>query len=206
MSMPVATYRCSSCDFSRWSSGAWGYRYYVQGESKLQMHVKMGWCNTCNDLQAIEVLPDADGELKHHQELEALQGELTAILAATPPAKAWWPFRAKKSSAQANIEYAISSAEEKLTEYRLCRTALSTRTSKARCLGCGSEDCVALPEHSADYFDTEAIPVPIGFIHPGCGGQLTIACEGMRLNVKLTDKAYDLEGHLIGEVEWKMES
>ena len=135
--------------------------------------------------------------------LEALQEEMGKILAVTSPAKAWWPFRVKKSRAQKNLEYGIRDAEEKLFEYRLCRTALSKRASQARCLRCESEGGIALPEHSADYFDTEGFSVPIGFTHPGCGGQLTIAFEGTRLSVQLKDKAYDLEGHLIGEVEWK---
>ncbi|SDU21154.1 hypothetical protein SAMN05216296_2423 [Pseudomonas pohangensis] len=201
MSMPVATYKCSACDLSRWSSGTWGYRYYLHGESKLQMHVVMGWCKTCNDLQAIEVLPDAEGELKLKIKLEALQAELAKVLAATPPAKSWWPFRAKKISSQANLEYEIRAAEEQIMEYRLCRTALSTRTGKPRCLRCESEDCIALPEHAVDYFAAEDVPVPIGFMHPGCGGQLTVAYEGTRLSVQLTEKAYDLEGHLLDEVK-----
>lgn len=203
MSMPVSTYRCTACDLNRWSSGTWGYRYYVYGESKLQMHVAMGWCNSCNDLQAIEVLPDTEGELKRKNKLDTLQAELTEIIAAIPAAKTWWPFRAKRGHAQANLEYQISSAEEKLTEYRLSREALSARSSKGRCLRCESENCIALPPHQADYYNTEAEPSPIRFMHPGCGGQLTIADEGTRLNVQLTDKAYDLEGHLIGEFEWK---
>ena len=198
MSMPVATYKCTACALSHWDSGTWGYRYYLYGERKVQMRVKTGWCHACNDLATVEVLPDAEGEQERQQKLATLQAELGEVLAANPPPKRWWPFRARKSTKQANLEHDVESATKALTEYRLARKALSSRVSRARCLRCGSEDCQRLPPHQVDYFGTE--PLLIGFEHPGCGGQLTISDDDIRLNVLLKDKAYDLEGLLVPDV------
>ena len=200
MSMPVATYRCTACDLSHLDLGTWGYRYYLYKEHKVPMRVAMGWCHACNDLGAVEVLPDVEGELKRLQKLEALQAELSEVLAAIPPQKRWWPFQARKSSKQASLEYSVESAAKALAEYRQTRKALSARISRPRCLRCGSEECLRLPPHEANYFDTESLPEPVGFEHIGCGGQLTITCDGTRLSVQLTDKAYDLEGLLIADV------
>lgn len=197
MSMPVATYGCTACDLSRWDAGTWGYRYYLFGDIKVRMLVAIGWCHACVDLGVIEVLPDADSELAYQRKLETFQAELSEVLAAEPPRKRWWPFQARKSVKQENLEYEVESAAKALAEYQLARKALSSRVSRARCLRCGSEDCLRLPPHQVGYYDMEPLPVPIGFEHPGCGGQLTIHCDDLRLNMRLTDKAYDLEGLLL---------
>jgi len=172
----------------------WGYRYYVYGIVKVQMRVTIGWCQPCSDLVAIEVLPIAKREAELHQQLAALRIELDKELSASPLRRRWWQLRATNSSTQARLEREIKSADESLAEYRLRRAALSTRTSQARCLLCSSEDCAPLPPHEVEYFNIEAAPVPTGFMHPGCEGELVTVCEGTRLSLLLTEKAYDLEG------------
>ena len=199
MSMPVATYGCTACDLSRWDSGTWGYRYYLFGDIKVRMLVATGWCHTCVDLGVIEVLPDADSELAYQRKLETFQAELSEVLAAEPPRKRWWPFQARKSVEQLNLEYEVESAAEALAEYRLARKALFARVSRARCLRCGSEDCLRLPPHQVDYYGAESLPKPLGVEHPGCGGQLTISSDDTRINARLTDKGYHLEGRLVVE-------
>ncbi len=47
MSMPVATYQCTACDFSGWDCVTWGYRYYQHGDLELPVHVALGWCHDC---------------------------------------------------------------------------------------------------------------------------------------------------------------
>ena len=116
------------------------------------------------------------------------------------PKKRFWLFQPRKSTEQLKLEYEVESVGKRLAEYQLTRTALSARTSQARCLSCGAEGCSVLPPLEVNYLETGA-PVPIGFVHPGCGGQITIACDGMRLSVRLTEKAYDLEGRQVYETE-----
>ena len=40
-------------------------------------------------------------------------------------------------------------------------------------------------------------PKPIGFTHQGCGGELTVCSDGLRLNIRPVRKAYDTEGRLL---------
>ena len=200
MSMPVVTYGCTACDLSRWDAGTWGYRYYLHGETKVRMRVAIGWCHACADLGVIEVLPDAAGELERQRTLEACRAELSEVLAIDSPRKRWWQFSANKSTRQMILEGEVESAAEALAEYQLAREALSSRVSRGRCLSCGSDDCLQLPPHEAKYYDPEPVPEPIGLEHPGCGGQLTIFCDDLRLNMRLTEKGYDLEGFLVEEV------
>lgn len=199
MSMPVVTYGCTACELSCWDAGTWGYRYYLHGETKVRMRVAIGWCHACADLGVIEVLPDAAGELERQRKLEAYRAELSEVLAAGPPRKRWWQFSANKSTRQMILEGEVESAAEALAEYRLAREALSSRVSRGRCLRCGSDDCLKLPPHEIKYYDPELRPEPIGFEHPGCGGQITIYCDGLRVSMRLTEKAYDLEGLLVGD-------
>jgi hypothetical protein len=197
MSMPVATYGCSACKFSRWDSIMWGYRYYLLGDTRIPMQVALGWCHTCADLTALEVLPTAQGEGELEEGLRMLQAALRDLIAARPPSKRWWPFQARKSLEQSNLEDEIESAEQRLAEYQLRRAALSSRTSPARCLTCASDECVPLPPHEVDYFDMASAPTPTGFTHPGCDGELLALCDGTRLSLRLTEKAYDPEGRLL---------
>ncbi|WP_158893416.1 MULTISPECIES: hypothetical protein [unclassified Pseudomonas] len=163
------------------------------------MRVAIGWCRACDDLGVIEVLPDAAGELELQQTLEAYQVELSEVFANDPPRKRWWQLSSIKSTKQSNLEYYIKSTAEALAEYQLARKALSSRASRGRCLRCGSDDCLQLPPHEAKYYDPEPVPEPIGLEHPGCSGQLTIFCDDLRFNIRLTEKSYNLEGLLVDE-------
>lgn len=193
VSMPVATYKCTACDFSRWDSMTWGYRYYLYGKVKVPMRVTIGWCLPCSDLVAIEVLPTARREAELHEQLAILRTELDEILSEYPRRR-WWQHHATTNLKHAKLECEIKSVAERLAEYRLRRAALSVRISQARCLRCSSEDCASLPQHEAEYFNIESAPAPTGFMHPGCEGELVTVCEGTRLSLLLTEKAYDLEG------------
>lgn len=195
--MPVTTYQCTACDYSSWDAATWGYRYYLYGESKVRMAVTLGWCHLCNGLSAVEVLPTALGEAELQQQLDALGIALQKELTDSSPKRRWWQLHARKGIKQIRLESEIKSAEEDLATYRLRRAALSKRTSQGRCMRCGSEEWAPLPHHEKDYFDMASTPKPIGFTHPGCGGELVTICDGTRLNVMLTDKAYNLEGQLL---------
>jgi hypothetical protein len=111
VSMPVATYKFTACDFSSWVSNTWGYRFYLYGEIEVPMRVTMCWCKACPGLVEIEVLPTATGEAKLQQLPGALQVELHEELTASPPKKRWWQRHARKSTQQSNLEYEIESAE-----------------------------------------------------------------------------------------------
>lgn len=194
MSIPVATYKCTACNFSCWNAFTWGYRYYLYGGTQVRMQVARGWCNACDDLCAIEELPTAAGEAEIRQRLIALQEELEKALGAAPRRRFWWQRIARATPQQASLQSEINSAKSELADYQLRRAALSTRTTQARCLRCGSENCTPLPPHHVDYYG-DGSPVLTGFTHPGCGGELFTVCDGTRLHLLLHEKAYDLDGH-----------
>ncbi|UTW05940.1 hypothetical protein [Pseudomonas benzenivorans] len=199
MSLPVLTYRCTSCSFMRLGSITWGRGYYLAGESRLPMSSAAGWCHSCDDLRAIEVLPSADAEVKLQDELADLQSRLRVMDTSPPPRKRWWQFKTPKDSARPFLESQLEAAKARLSDYQRLRQALAARNTHPRCLNCGAEDCLRFPPYEVDYFDTAAPPVRIGFSHPGCGGELTAACEGTRLAMNLTGQAYDLEGERLPE-------
>lgn len=199
MSMPVATYKCTACDFSRWDAITWGYRYYLYGRIKVPMKVSPGWCQACNDLVAVEVLPTATREAELLKQFNAIEDQLNESYIYFPLRKRWWQCHARKTQQQLELESEIESGKARLAEYRLRRAALSTRTSLARCLRCSFENCAPLPSHEADYFDMASAPAPIGFTHPGCGGELLAICDGTRLSLVMTETAYDIEGRRLAQ-------
>jgi hypothetical protein len=114
MSMPVTTFQCDACDFSRWDSIAWGYRYYLLRGTKVPMRVNAGWCHSCNDLVAMEVLPTDQGEAELKSLVDAMQGEIDKHSAALAPKKRWWQRSPTKSARQSQLGYEIESARERL--------------------------------------------------------------------------------------------
>ena len=199
MSLPVLTYRCTSCNFNRLGSIIWGWGYYLEGQSRLPMSSATGWCHNCGDLQAIEVLPTAEHEAKLQADLLDRRSRLADRLAMPPPRKRWWQRHAREDSTRPFLASQVEEAEERLRDYQRLRQALASRASQPRCLNCASEDCQRFPAFEVDYFDTEAPPVRIGFPHPGCDGELTTACEGTRIAMRLSGRAYDLEGRRLPE-------
>lgn len=194
MSLPVATYKCTACQLNCREPVTWGYRYYLCATIKVSMSVTTGWCHCCDGIAAIEVLPTAIREAELQKEVEVMQMRLNEEHIAPISKTRWWQWRGRKTILQSRLKFEIKWAEERLAEYRLRRATLSNRTSLARCLRCSSENCASLPPHEIDYFDPESVPSPVGFKHPGCGGDLLVMYDGTRLSLVMSEKAYDFEG------------
>jgi hypothetical protein len=90
-------------------------------------------------------------------------------------------------------------ADPQLGLVRQLRSFMVNRKSGNRCLLCGSEPCTLLPilPISASFDRIQPSPIPIGLQHPGCGGELTVCSDGLRLNIQTFPKAYDTEGRLL---------
>ena len=199
MSMPVLTYGCTGCDLHAWDAQTWGYRFYIIHGKELKMRVAMGWCDSCHDLSAIEVKPDEAIEAKIAKEVERLRRVVENELLNNPPVRRWWQIRAVEPPALICAKSDLVDAQEKLRLVRQLRSLMVSRKSGGRCLACGSEQSTLLPvlSISASFDRIYPYPKPIGFTHPGCGGELTVCSDGLRLNIRPVRKAYDTEGRLL---------
>lgn len=197
MTMPVITYSCTGCDLSAWDAMLWGYRYYLVGHEKYPMYVGMGWCHDCEALVPSEKRPDAETEAHLAQASERLAQALEVQRREDGLARRWWQLSRRDSTPAARLKYQLADTQEALGRVRTLRALLCERVSGNRCLRCGSENTFLLPESpvAPDFFDDDSSPpVALGCRHPECGGELMVQSTGLRLSIRTTPGAYDLEG------------
>ena len=81
--------------------------------------------------------------------------------------------------------------------------ALAGRTSGPKCLVCGSQNVQYLPPFETPGFGEcdggEERSFPIAFVHPSCGGTLTVSFPNIRVSIRMPNRTYDREGYLISE-------
>ena len=196
MSMPVLTYSCSSCELTAWDAMLWGHRYYLVGRERYQMRVGMGWCHACEALVPSEKRPHIDREARLVQESERLTQALEEQRRLDGGRGSWWALYRRNSAAASRLKVQLADTNKQLQEVRKLRALMRERISGNRCLACGSENTFLLPVSplAAGLHDDSTPPVKLGCRHPQCGGELMVQSNGLRLSVRLTSCAYDLEG------------
>lgn len=202
MSMPVLTYGCTACDLRVWDAQTWGNRYYLVKGQPYPMRISMGWCHACGTLAAVEKRPDTTTEQLLSAELQQLQAQLIALQpqAKEKAKRRWWFSGIAKTDQQRALESALEMVKGELQQLRELRALMTSRQEADRCLGCGSQACFHLPASpvTASFNYYNETPQLLGCDHPGCGGQLTVCSDGLRLSIKAASRAYDLRGSPIG--------
>jgi len=200
MSMPVLTYGCTRCDLKAWDAMTWGYRFYQVKKEQYRMAVSMGWCHVCSSLVPVERRPQAGMERSLQAEQASLQAHVRLLRQQQPGAR-WWLFRRPASRELLQAELKLESVSNDLLRLRRLLSLMKDRQSGDRCLACGSEACFHLPAPSfqASFDEIHEHPQRLDCLHPGCGGQLTVSCDGTRLNVAGRARAYDLRGMPLGD-------
>ena len=199
MSLPVTTFYCTGCDFQQGNAGTWGIREYVLPNGvRVPVDWRLGWCEDCAGLVAVEVLSE-DDRLKDRKEAEA-------ELAAHPPhpVRHWWqPHRFVLNSAWHNRigewERARLRLQGRLDDAHDAVDYIRRRSKPRKCLACGSHRVHAPLVTNTEPWNDADQAQRTGFIHPGCGGELWMREEGMRIALKPTVRRYSPEGDLIGK-------
>ena len=60
MSSPYFVFSCTYCDFLATDKVLWGLFSYQGPQGLVPIERQVGWCNGCQDLEPIEVLPSED--------------------------------------------------------------------------------------------------------------------------------------------------
>lgn len=197
MSLPVTTFYCTGCDFQQGNAGTWGIREYVLPNGvRLPVDWRLGWCEDCAGLAAVEVLSE-DGRQKDLKEAEA-------ELAAHPPrpVRRWWQLhRFVLNSAWRNRIGEWGRArlrlQSKLDDAHDALDHIRRRSQARKCLACGSHRVHAPLVTNAEPWNDPEQPQRTGFVHPGCGGGLWMLEDGMRFALKPSVRRYSPEGDLI---------
>ena len=207
MSMSVDYFSCDRCDFNASITSCWGKFSYQDQSELLPVNRAAGWCYSCSSIVPVEILPEqvtvatlkADVSEKERQLSEA---KARSIAKQTFLQKI---FRIRQGVPEyiRDLESNYSGAVDCLDEEKQRLRFLERRRSPPRCLKCGSIECHPLPPQTDGMEANGCIKhvFPIGFQHPGCGGNLLAKTSDFRVSMILSHRIYDIEGIFLREEE-----
>lgn len=187
MSMPFKIIKCDTCDYEAHSSCIWGNFDYVDPDgTQFDVNRTYGWCYSCQDIRPIEDLSDEeqleDGINTNFQKIADIKssdllGRFLQLLG-----KNGWQ---------------ISNLKEDIKNNQRRLEFLHERKSPPKCLTCSSTDIKRLNLPNTQGSNIEKITE---FKHPNCGGHLLVKNSEWMVNVALSTKEYDLNGHFLTKI------
>lgn len=165
---------CTKCAFASSDARANGvFRYRLASGREIDVSRTLGWCFTCNNLEAIE---SSQSLAEYFGEMRAYLDQLRSL--GMP--SFWQHLRGEWYLRSSSAVDSISENLDALEYY-------SGRTRKLRCLRCGGCSHMKIEFPSAL---SEGVLIT-DIRHPDCEGWLTIAPSEIRLNFKSEPKIYD---------------
>ena len=172
MSITFYKFSCDKCSFKGDSLVTFGRFLWSHDGDVFQFDRRMGLCEDCDEIVAMEQFPDAN-TIKRAREIRA--SHKGAPLG-------WRPGRD-------NAEYLGTQPGFELLE------GVLDLNRPPVCLKCGSSAVfpIKLPNNISDQ-----TPCAIGVKHPGCQGDIKVqGSGGMRMGMKPITYIYDINGKLI---------
>lgn len=176
MSFEVLEFQCDNCDFHSSDLDTWGiWEYLLPNGVRIQAEIRLGWCHDCKNIAPVEYLDvsAAQAEVKKRQEYLATLKADSSLQEDVED----WQFYANR----------LADAEDYLS-------VITNRKSPPKCLSCGSDHAVAPVVSSTSGVESDGVPVPTGFTHPGCGGQITMSYDGFRIALQPQAHRFTPEG------------
>jgi hypothetical protein len=206
MSMSMLNYTCSKCDFSSSDVVMWGRRSYRMGQQTVSVNAQLGWCDDCQDLAPIEVLPSPERARVLSAELANVEGDIMALNVELQTGRPWYRRALGLGPGVSRELMMLEFRRDDLVETRVedakRSELLADRSTPPLCLRCGSDKCRALPalRVAIDGDDADArrrLPVE----HPGCGGTFIVAVSPIRVSIATVHRFYDINGRFVEEQE-----
>lgn len=195
MSWPVTAYYCTKCDFRQTDVGTWGTTEYILSNGvRIPLHWVLGWCADCKGIVAVESLDMS------RREAELLKAECELAKRGPLRVRRWWqihrfllPVRWRRDLVHSTYFAA------KLEDARAVLRLIIDRQTPPKCLTCGGNDIISPLFADACKRDDRWQPSRTGFSHPGCGGDIWMSEDGMRIGLKPSIRRYAPEGMPIGQ-------
>lgn len=190
MSVNATVITCSKCSFLS-SDGVTNGRFkYKTNDGLINLIRKLAWCNVCQTLVPVEVIPNdcevnklKEELLQRNQDIEKEKSRLKeqqSIIAKIL-------FKPDSFMLQ-ELSITKDMLQDSINEMKNLKQYVDTNR-KPRCLECGSHEILYLP--SLSY---EEVPIPIGMKHPGCGGEFLAAVSPIRFSIKYKERVYTTDG------------
>jgi hypothetical protein len=207
MSAPAVMFGCDRCEFRASAMANWGiFNYQVENDT-IPVERQLGWCRSCDTVTPAEVLPTRDSLNAAQARRDSLQAQIQDARNALQSEQSWiarlFGVSPRLPPDIQDLQFVQFALSQTVADWQRALDALKGRTSRPRCLLCGAHCESYLPSMSglSEQDDDDDTSVPIGFMHPKCGGQLTAWLPGIRWSVRLRRRTYDLEGRLISETD-----
>jgi hypothetical protein len=195
----VTTFYCTKCDFEQGDAGTLGSKEYLLPNGvRLPVDWQLGWCNDCGGLSAVEEL----SEEERRKSVEKAEQELAKH--PPRPVRHWWQLHWFLLNVvwQQRLGEGERNHLDLVAKLDVARDALSflgQRKSPARCLACGSIHVVAPLVRNHEPWEDPERPKATGFTHPGCGGELWMREDGLRIGLRPSVRRYTPEGDFLDQ-------
>jgi hypothetical protein len=201
MSMPFLIFTCDRCGIERCSTVAWGRFSYEAPTGRIDLVTTLGWCNSCNDLVPIEVLPTAESVRTVKVEIADKSMQLRKIAADLLGRRSWiqrlFKIAPTLTPEAKELEWDLRCIEEHLEQLIQRVAVLQHRVSDGRCLHCGQTDWHQLAFQKNPWSSDG--PTTTSTVHPACGGRFSVRRSELSLSMRLTHRLYDVHGRFLRE-------
>ena len=176
MSITFLNFTCDICSFQGNSLVTFGGFYWSYNEQMYQFDRQLGLCSHCNEIVAMEKLPDSYTMKRAREIRKEYTGQPLFQLTEKDYAKY------------------LASQEG----FAVLDRVIALKRQPV-CLKCGANtvQAIELPSNAGG-----SIPIKIGIKHPKCSGNLKVhGSDGVRLGMNPIKYIYDIYGKLTSTVE-----
>lgn len=191
MSVPHINLNCEKCATTSTTLQLYSHRIYRDGDLEIPVQCTLGWCESCDNLRAVESFDDDDQVSKDicslNAELSQYRSTLTTrLLTRLKPA-----YRSNRRQQEAQRDALIRRLE-----------LIGKRRGNEACLTCGSRNIRQFDgDYSLKIGDSFLYQGSkrTGFFHPGCGGEFVAEACDIRFHFARVTKCYNVEGELVDQ-------
>ena len=198
MSVPFFILYCINCD-AEWSSLIlYGYfEYQLPDGRRISAERCMGWCDNCRSVEVVESFSNKNTIAK---QLKDAKNDLSTAISELPRTffqRLIWKYNAKK---RMKTERAIKAQRVEINRFQTKLDFIDSRIDAEKCLNCGSVDIRKfdkMPNFSSDEYRSIVPKIkPTSYLHPSCGGRLSVRTSGgVRISVEYPKRIYDINGN-----------
>jgi hypothetical protein len=184
MSIASINFDCNKCDYSSSNLSLYNnYKYVIGGSTVKYLSCKLGWCNNCKGIVAVEDFGDCNTD---YEEIRDLADYLIS------------GYNGNRVITSDDFKEDCLDKLHKILELNEHIRFRNLRKDTEKCLSCGSEDILPF---NADYkleynswLRQYLGKKKTGFLHPNCGGEIIASGSGHCYALSRNPKYYNWNG------------